>query len=144
MNHSRAIASNVFSTLSMMAAFSALRRSLGSMLAATCLRTSSSRSRASFKPTSGYTPREIRFSLPPIRYLNRQPRAPEGETSGYRSRPSNILYGLARGFACSTYSFVNDIGGNSLSETPLWGQSRPKCPQVGRAVNVWPVSGLSH
>src|ERR1700679_3913692 len=56
--------------------FSCLRAALGSMPSATSLRISSRRSRAFFNPTSGYTPSEIRFSLPAKRYLKRHQRLP--------------------------------------------------------------------
>jgi hypothetical protein len=42
----------------------------------TSLALSSRRSRAFFNPTSGYTPSEIRFSLPAKRYLKRHQAAP--------------------------------------------------------------------
>jgi hypothetical protein len=59
------------------------------MPSATNLRISSRRSRAFFNPTSGYTPSEIRFSLPAKRYLKRYQRLAEGAISKYRPRPSN-------------------------------------------------------
>jgi hypothetical protein len=44
---------------------------------------------AFFNPTSGYTPSEIRFSLPAKRYLKRHQRLPVDAISKYRPRPSN-------------------------------------------------------
>src|SRR5258708_7907539 len=44
-------------------------------------------------------PKEISFSRPSTRYLNRQPREPLGLSKRYRPRPSKILIAFGPGFA---------------------------------------------
>jgi hypothetical protein len=51
----------------------------------------------------------------------------------YRPRPSNILYGLARGLRARL----------AASLTPLRATEAENAPGI-KAVNAWPVSGLSH
>src|SRR5271154_1570963 len=64
------------------------------MPSASSLRAASRRSRASFRLTSGKTPRDSRFSLPSNRYFNRHHLPPDGETSRYSPRSSNNLRGF--------------------------------------------------
>lgn len=67
------------------AAFCFLTIDTGSTPSLSCLRALWHRSRASFRPRSGYLPRESCCSLPANRYLKRQSRPPLGVTA--RNRP---------------------------------------------------------
>src|SRR6185437_2637712 len=115
----------------LLAAFSALRRSLGSTPDASIARARSRFSRATFRLVSGYVPRASRFSLPPNRYFRRHNLPPPGATSIYKPPPSKSFLALLFGFASRIDLSVSGM------ETPrgqLWalGMVPPLCPRIKR------------
>jgi len=70
----------------------------------------SRRSRASLSDTSGYTPRERRFSLQLKRYLKRHHLPPPGEISRYRPFPSNRRVVFGHGLAFLIWVSVRTFG----------------------------------
>src|SRR6185437_882205 len=113
----------------LLAAFSALRRSLGSTPDASIARARSRFSRATFRLVSGYVPRASRFSLPPKRYFKRHNLPPLGATSIYKPPPSTSFFALLSGFASRIDLSVSGM------ETPwgqLWaiGMVPPLCPHI--------------
>src|ERR1019366_2729363 len=107
--------------------FLCLGFSLGSMPLASSLRAASRRSRASFRLTSGYTPRDSRFSLLSNRNFNRHHFPPVGETSRYSPRSSKSLTLFWEGLALRSAVSVSGMGA-----TPFWNNSlapnvAPRC-----------------
>ena len=142
-NHSRATDSKELAAASLRDSFWDCRYSLGSISLSRRRRAMSRLSRASPSVTSGYTPSDSRFSLPPYRYLNRHHFPPFGVTSRYSPRLSNIFRVFEAGLAFFTAVTVRGILG-ATSDNPggncgatvgnFWGQhpspESPVAPKV--------------
>ena|GEM_PF-3780095 len=120
----------------------------GSTPLARSLRAASLLSRASFSPTSGYTPRASRFSLPSKRYFSRHHLLPVGETSRYSPRSSESLQVFPVCLIFLTTTSVRGILGASLVPKGAYAPIIvPTCPRLSmdapsrtRAINNKKVS----
>ena len=126
MSHSRATCSNVFAARSVRVDFCSLRSWLGSMWSAGNAPSSSRRFRGFARPTSGSTPSESRFSLPPMRYFSLHRLPPAGTTSKYSPLLSQSLKILVRGWH-SGLQLRSRRWGNSLRRKPACPPLAPRC-----------------